>query len=103
MYGIIKAMDTLIHADIFFFVTTIAVIIVTIALAVLAVYLVGVFRDVKGITKQLGEEAVLLRRDIGDLRSEMRRRGAEAGGAMDWLGRFFGTTKKSRSKKKSVK
>ena len=42
-------MDTLIHADIFFFVTTIAVIVITIALTVLIVYLVKVFRSVRRI------------------------------------------------------
>jgi len=94
-------MDTLIHADIFFFVTTIAVVVITIALTVLIVYLVKVFRNVREITEMVNEETVLLRRDIGDLRNEIRARGTRAAGAFDWIERFFGETKKSRSKKKS--
>ena len=94
-------MDTLIHADIFFFVTTIAVVVITIALTVLIVYLVKVFRNVREITNMVSEETILLRRDIGDLRSEIRARGARAAGAFDWFERFFGGTKKSRSRKKS--
>jgi hypothetical protein len=94
-------MDTLIHADIFFFVTTIAVVVITIALAVLIVYLVKVFRSVRRITDMVGDEAVLLRHDIADFRSGVRARGARAAGAFDWFGRFFGEAKKSRSRKKS--
>jgi hypothetical protein len=94
-------MDTLIHADIFFFVTTIAVVVVGIALTVLIVYLVKVLRSVRKITDMVGDETVLLRHDISDLRSEIRARGARAVGAMDWFERFFGEAKKSRSKKKS--
>jgi hypothetical protein len=94
-------MDTLIHADIFFFVTTIAVVVITIALTVLIVYLVKVFRNVRKITEAINEETALLRRDIGDLRNEVRARGARAVGAFDWFERFFGKTTKSRSRKKS--
>jgi len=94
-------MNTLIHADIFFFVTTIAVVIITIALTVLIVYLVKVFRNVRKITEMVSEETVLLRRDIGDLRSEIRMRGTQAIGVFDWIERFFGGKKKSRSRKKS--
>ncbi len=94
-------MDTLIHADIFFFVTTIAVVVITIALTVLIIYLVKVFRNVRKITDMVSEETVLLRHDMSDLRSEIRARGARATGAFDWFERFFGTEKKSRSRKKS--
>ena len=94
-------MDTLIHADIFFFVTTIAVIVITVALTVLIVYLVKVFRSIRKIADMVSDETVLVRKDIADLRSEVRVRGARALGAFDWIERFFGKTKKSRSRKKS--
>jgi hypothetical protein len=86
-------MNTLIHADIFFFVTTVAVIVITIALTVLIVYLVKVFRSVRKIADAVSDETVLLRKDIADLRSEVRVRGARAVGAFDWLERFFGGTR----------
>lgn len=81
--------------------TTIAVVVVTISLTVLVVYLVKVFRNVRKITEMVSEETVLLRRDIGDLRNEIRARGARAIGAVDWLEQFFGKTKNSRLRKKS--
>lgn len=96
-------MDTLIHADIFFFVTTIAVIVVGAAFTILIVYLIGVLRNVNKISREFQEEAVLLRQDLSDLRAEVRRRGVQAAGMADWMGRFFGMAKKTRSKKKSDK
>ena len=89
-YVIIFHMTTLIHADIFFFVTTIAVAVITIALTVLIVYLVKVFRSVRKIADAVSDETVLLRHDISDLRSEIRARGARAAGAFDWFERSFG-------------
>ncbi len=68
-------MDTLIHADIFFFVTTIAVVIVTIALTVALIYLAKVLSDIKEITRQVKEETTLFRGDIADLRSDIAREG----------------------------
>jgi hypothetical protein len=94
-------MDTLIHADIFFFVTTIAVVVVTIALTVLIIYLAKLSRSIRKIAEMVGDETVLVRKDIADLRSEVRVRGARAIGVFDWVDRFFGGTKKSRSRKKS--
>lgn len=93
-------MDTLIHADVFFFVTTIAVVVITIALTVFIIYLVKVLNNVRKIAEAVNEETVLLRRDIADIRSEVRKRGERAAGAMDWFERLLGITKKSRSKKK---
>ena len=97
-------MDTLIHADIFFFVTTIAVVVITIALTVLVVYLVKVFRSVRKIADMVSDETVLVRKDIADLRSEVRVRGARAVGMLDWVDRFFGMgSRKSRSKNKKTR
>lgn len=46
-------MNTLIHADIFFFVTTIAVIIFTILASIALYYLIGALKNFKRITKNL--------------------------------------------------
>lgn len=93
-------MNTLIHADIFFFVTTIAVVVVGLALTVLIIYLIKVFRNVREITDAVREETALLRKDIADLRTEVRARGARAKGALDLMDRLFGTRRASRSRKK---
>jgi hypothetical protein len=71
-------MDTLIHADIFFFVTTIVVVIVGIALTVTLIYLAKVLSDVREITKQAKEEILLFREDIKDLRGDIKHEGFRA-------------------------
>ncbi len=68
-------MSTLIHADIFFFVTTFAVIVVAVALTVALIYLAKVLSDIKDITGQLKEETRLFRGDIADLRANVRKEG----------------------------
>lgn len=53
-------MTTLLQADIFFFITTIAVILLTVLGSVLAYYLIKILKDLKAITaslKQLADNA----------------------------------------------
>ncbi len=68
-------MDTLVHADIFFFVTTIAVIVVAVAFTVVLFYLAKVLSDLKDITEHIKEETALFRGDIGRLRNTVQREG----------------------------
>jgi len=68
-------MDTLIHADVFFFVTTVMIVIVGIAFTIALIYLATVLSDIKEISKQVKEETILFREDIGNLRSDIRQEG----------------------------
>ena len=90
-------MNTFIHADIFFFVTTIAVVVVAIALTVALVYLAKVLSDLKSITEQIREEAMLFREDIKDVRNEVRREGFRIERLLN-IFRIITKRKSSRSK-----
>jgi hypothetical protein len=68
-------MDTLIHADIFFFVTTIAVVVIAIIFIIALVYLIVILRRIRDIAAQVHEETVLFREDIHGLRDSVRREG----------------------------
>jgi hypothetical protein len=68
-------MDTLIHADIFFFITAIAVVVLSLTLLVALVYLTAILRDVKHITERARTEADLIAADIGELRRDQRKEG----------------------------
>ena len=46
-------MESIIHADIFFFIASIGVIIFTIVAAVAGIYMIGIMRDVKCVTKRI--------------------------------------------------
>ncbi len=91
-------MDTLIHADIFFFVTTIAVVVVALTLTIVLIYLAKVLSDIKKITGQVRDETILFREDLRDLRGQVRNEGFKLRSFLDLITGFFGKRKKSRSK-----
>jgi hypothetical protein len=97
-------MSTLVHADIFFLVTTIVVVIVGIALTIALIYLAKVLSDIKLITGQVKEETILFRQDIGELRNDIKREGFRAERFFMFFRNFFKRTEvvtKARSKKKN--
>jgi hypothetical protein len=79
-------METLIHADIFFFVTTLLVIVITIVLAFAGFYVVRILKDMKAISGKVQEESEKIAADIEGLRSKIKEEGSNWRG----LGKFFG-------------
>jgi predicted Holliday junction resolvase-like endonuclease len=63
--------------DVFFFVTTLAVIILTLLLAVLIVYIIKISKDIKYISKKAKSEADLISKDLSDLRDNVKENGAK--------------------------
>lgn len=90
-------MDTLIHADIFFFVTTIAVVVITLLLVVALIYLILALRRIKIIAEQIRDETILFREDIHGLRESIQREGFKLKSLFDFGYGFF----KKRVGKKS--
>jgi len=68
-------MEPLLKSDIFFVISSIAVIILAILLGILIIYLIRLFRDVGHITHKAKEETDLISGDIDDLRSKTREQG----------------------------
>jgi hypothetical protein len=94
-------MDTLMHADIFFFVTTIAVVVITLFLIAALVILIKVLYQIKGVAEQVREETILFREDIHGLRDGIRREGFKLKNFFDFGYAFFKKriVKKSKDKK----
>lgn len=67
-------MDTLVKADIFFFVTTIAVILLTTGFTVALVYLIKILRDLRELVSEMHDTADDVMEDIEEFTAEMRRR-----------------------------
>jgi uncharacterized protein YoxC len=88
-------MDTLIHADIFFFVTTIAVVIITLLFIVLLIYLIQAIRRVRDIAEQVRDETILFREDVHQLRDQVKRTGFQAKSFLTVFQNVF-TRKKSK-------
>ena len=78
-------MNTLIHADIFFFITAISVVILTVGLGVALFYVIRILKNVNQISATVKEESDNIKEDIGILRKEIR----EEGFKMGYVFRFF--------------
>ncbi len=61
--------------DVFFFVTTIAVVLLTILISVFVIQLIWVTRKIRKFTDRAQREAELLSADLSDLRGNLRREG----------------------------
>jgi hypothetical protein len=77
--------------DIFFFVTTIAVVILTILLAILVIYIIKITRDVKYISERAKTEADLISQDLSDLRDNVKK-----GVKLKYLLNFFNNLRKKK-------
>lgn len=68
-------MDELLHANIFFFITSIAVIVVTVFLVVLLHHLIQIARDAREITNMVKEESTEIAEDLEELRDTIKKEG----------------------------
>jgi uncharacterized protein YoxC len=89
------AMNEFMKQDIFFFVTTIAVAVLSILLAILIIYIIKISSDVKHILKTARNEADLISQDLSDLRRNMNN-----GFKIKHLFNFFNNLRKSQKKGK---
>lgn len=80
--------------DIFFFVTTIAVVTFTVTLVVLMVYLIGVMRNVRDISDIVKIESKNISQDISELRATIKREGMRWKHLTDFLRKPNKRTKK---------
>lgn len=85
-------MDTLAKSDVFFFITSVAVVMVTAAIIVIAFYVVKILSDLKHIMRRAKHETELIVEDIDNLRGNVKREG------MKWkfFSRFFSNLKRKK-------
>lgn len=87
-------MATLIHADIFFFVTAVFVVLLTIFLAVAGTYFVLILRDMKEISRKVRAEGEEIIEDVNELRKKIKEEGAGLRG----IGRMLRFLSRKRKK-----
>ena len=73
-------------SDLFFFITTVAVVVLSAIIATLLIYLFVIIRDVKQVVHKVKEESVEMLDDIKDLRGKLR---DESGVASRFAAFFF--------------
>ncbi len=70
-------MDTLVHADIFFFITAIATVVIAAILAIALVYLIRILKNARYISDKLKVASDDLEKDFQDLRKNAREEGSK--------------------------
>ena len=65
-------MQTLIHADIFFFITTMAVIFVTLVAVIVLVYIVIILKDIRELSRTIKNEGEEIIQDVHVFREEVK-------------------------------
>ena len=97
-------MDSLMKADIFFMITTIAVCAVSVVAIWVLVHLVKILRNVEDISETVKKETQKFSQDIDGVREHIKQSGALPRFVMSWIGRFGGTnTKRERARKSDKK
>jgi len=76
-------MQTLVHADIFFFISTICLVLLSMLLAVGLYFAIGILRDAKEISARLKRASVDIEKDLDGLRSAVRAEGNKVKGIAD--------------------
>ena len=65
-------METIIHADIFFFVTTVAVILISLVFIIILAYVIVILRDIRALSRIIRREGSEIAEDVAVLRQELR-------------------------------
>ncbi|MCF7865244.1 MAG: hypothetical protein K9M11_01955 [Candidatus Pacebacteria bacterium] len=81
--------NTLIHADIFFFITTIALILLTILLILILTYVVKIVRAFSYIADKLKKESDNVADDIAELRERVKSEGEKVSNFWKFATGFF--------------
>lgn len=90
--------STFIKADIFFFVTTIAIIIISICVVILSVYLYKILKDVKALSQKTKDEGERIIETIGLLREDVLERRQQLNQFLSLITAYLGNSKKPTRK-----
>lgn len=81
--------ESLIHADIFFFISTIALVLISIGIIIATVYVIKILRNVKDVSDKINAESSELVADLKRLRASLRDEGIKWKHVADLARNFF--------------
>ncbi len=76
-------MSTLVQADIFFFITSVAVILLTLGVLVILYYIIGITRDLRDIVARVRKAGESIEQDFEALRANVREEGIKSKALVD--------------------
>ena len=89
-------MDSLAKSEIFFFITSIAVVLFTIVGVVIAVYLIKIARSVSAIAERTEQQVDKISNDIDTVREGVKKEGIKALKQFNFFKSLFGNSKKNK-------
>jgi len=81
--------ESLIHADIFFFISTIALILITIGISIAFVYVIRILKNVDDVSNKIKSESKEIVEDIKKLRLTLKEEGVKWKNIVDLIRGFF--------------
>jgi hypothetical protein len=85
-------MTDFLKQDIFFFVTTVAVLVIMFLMGVLLLYIIGIVRKANYIMDKVKAETDIITKEIGELRQNIRKDGVK----LRHFAKFVNTVRKSK-------
>lgn len=85
-------MNDFIKQDIFFFITSIAVVVLTVLVGVLLVYFIRISRNIHHISDKVRAETDVISEELGELRRNIRKEGVR----IKHFAKFFGTIQRRK-------
>ncbi len=81
--------ESLIHADIFFFISTIALVVISIGLCIILYYVWGIAKNIRDISDKVAEESDEILEDVRKLRVSLRDEGVKWRHVLSLVRAFF--------------
>lgn len=97
--------DQVLQTNIFFYITSVAVVIVTVLLAVALYYIIGILEDIRDVTDRVRRGSEVFAEDLNGLRDNIKEEGARVRHFAQLIGKYAGwypdeKTKAKRTRKK---
>jgi hypothetical protein len=91
-------MQEFLKMDVFFVVTTFAVVLVSVGLVVVLIYVIRILKDMKILSTKAKDEGERILEDVSAFREETEKKGASLSKLFSFFFPFFGFSKKRKSK-----
>jgi hypothetical protein len=96
-------MDSILQSNIFFFITSVCVVLVTVGVLILIVYAVRILSDVRSFLDRIRKGTDVVAEDLGEIRTTLKDKGIWKGFALALVSAISGAVQKSQAKKRKTK
>ncbi len=83
-------MNSILQSDVFFFITSVSVIFITVAVLVALIYIIKILKDVSGFLKAISSGTEALSEDLSLVRVKLKEKGIMSGLILSLLTTFVG-------------